>query len=51
MVGIVISLRSDGAWDCCSISLKSESGRLMAVPINHSDIYFLPHVVATEGDI
>lgn len=38
MVGIVTPL--SGAWDCCSISLKSESGRLMGVPINCSDISF-----------
>lgn len=41
----VTSLSCDGAWDCCSISLKSESGRLMAVPINCRDISSLPGVV------
>lgn len=48
MVGIVTSLISDGAWDCCSISLKSESGRLMGVPINCRDISFLPGRVVLE---
>lgn len=42
MVGVVTSLSSDEAWDCCSLSLKSESGRLVAVPINCNDIYFSP---------
>lgn len=45
MVDIVTPLSCDSAWDCCSISPKSESARLVTVPINYCDISFLPGVV------